>query len=119
MLGFLGLALSTSIAAIANGSVLVLLLRSRLGGLEGRRLGVVLVKITIASAAMAAAAIAVEGISFQLFPGSGLVAQIVRLTASIGGALVALAGAAVMLRIAEFEEMRSLIRLQVRKLLKR
>jgi putative peptidoglycan lipid II flippase len=119
MLGFLGLALSTSIAAIANGGVLVLLLRSRLGGLEGRRLAVALVKITIASVAMAAAAIALERLSFLFFPGSGLGAQIVRLTASIGGALVALAGAAAMLRIAELAEVGGQIRSQVRKLLTR
>jgi putative peptidoglycan lipid II flippase len=117
VLGFVGLALSTSIAAIANGGVLVLLLRSRLGGLGGRRLGVALVKITIASVAMSAAAIALERGALFLFPGRGVAVQILRLTAAIGGAFVALAGAAVILRIAEFAEVRRLAQSRVRKLL--
>ena len=38
VLGFRGLALGTAIAAIFNAGVLLWLLRSRLGGLDGRRL---------------------------------------------------------------------------------
>jgi len=37
-MGFRGLALATSIAALASGGLLVLLLRRRLQGIEGRRL---------------------------------------------------------------------------------
>jgi putative peptidoglycan lipid II flippase len=115
--GFLGLALSTSIAAIANGAALVWLLRSALGGLEGRRLFVALVKITIASAAMAVAAIALDRGASLIVPGRSVVAQLVRLGASIGGALVVLAVAAMILRIAEFTEVRRQMESRVRKLL--
>jgi peptidoglycan biosynthesis protein MviN/MurJ (putative lipid II flippase) len=109
--------LSTSIAAIANGAALVWLLRSALGGLEGRRLFVALVKITIASAAMAVAAIALDRGASLIVPGRSVVAQLVRLGASIGGALVVLAVAAMILRIAEFTEVRRQMESRVRKLL--
>jgi putative peptidoglycan lipid II flippase len=54
-LGFRGLALATSVTALADGGLLVLLLRRRLKGIEGDRLMIVLTKI-VASAAVAVAA---------------------------------------------------------------
>src|SRR5262249_50236294 len=54
VLGVRGLALGTSIAALVNGALLLLLLRTRLGGVEGRMLAARLGKIVIASVAMAA-----------------------------------------------------------------
>ena len=41
-MGFRGLALATAVAALGNGGLLVLLLRRRLGGIEAKRLTVVL-----------------------------------------------------------------------------
>src|SRR5262249_26919979 len=59
-MGFAGLALGTSIAAIANAALLLALLRARLGGLDGRRLLATLSKVTASAAVMAAAALAIE-----------------------------------------------------------
>src|SRR5262249_10492520 len=53
-MGFAGLALGTSIAAIVNAAVLLWLLRARLGGLDGRRLLTTLAKVTLSATAIAA-----------------------------------------------------------------
>ena len=116
-LGFRGLALGTSIAAIANAAGLVWLLRRRLDGLGDRALGVVFVKIVIAAAVMAAVAVAIQHEMNRVAPGMRLVAQTARLAASIGAGLTALAGMAALLRIAEFADAAAIIQLKVRKLL--
>src|SRR3989442_783974 len=56
LMGFRGLALATSIAALGNGGLLVVLLRRRLKGIDGRRLAIVLTKVLAAAAMMALAA---------------------------------------------------------------
>ena len=116
-MGFRGLALGTSIAALANGAALVWLLRRRLDGAEGRRLIAVLVKVTVAATVMALAARSIDVVMTGLVPGPSLTRQIVRLAASIGGALVVLALTAKLLRIAEFDEMIASLRVRVQKLL--
>ena len=60
LMGFRGLALATSIAALGNGGLLVVLLRRRLKGIEGERLAIVLTKVLVAAAAMAVAAWGIE-----------------------------------------------------------
>jgi putative peptidoglycan lipid II flippase len=117
LLGFSGLALSTSIAALANGTVLVWLLWRHLGGLEGRSLALVLVKIVLSAAVMGASAVAIDALMGRLAPGAHFIAQAIRLTASIGGALVVLALTAKLLRLAEFNELQTMVQRRVRKLL--
>jgi putative peptidoglycan lipid II flippase len=117
VMGFAGLALSTSIAALANGATLIWLLRKRLRGIEGRRLMVVLVKVTAAAAVMGFAAFVVDRVMNTLAPGAAVVIQVARLGTSIGCALTVLAMTAKLLRIAEFDEMRLLFFTRVQKLL--
>ena len=117
-MGFRGLALSTSIAAIVNGGALVWLLRGQLAG-EGRQLTAALVKVTIAAMLMAMSARASDRTLTELMPGSRLIVQIVRLGASIGCALAVLGTAAHLLRIAEFRELVAQSQVRVRKLLTR
>ena len=118
-MGFRGLALSTSIAALVNGGVLVWLLRARLDGLEGRRLSVAFAKTTAAAVAMAGAAVAIDYGANTLVSDSHIFVQSARLAGSIGGALVVLAIAAKLLRIAEFEDALQTVTSRVRKLLNR
>ena len=118
-IGVQGLALGTSIASIANGAALVWLLRGRLGSLDLRRLSVTFVKITASSVVMAVAATAIQHAMVRVLPGSGLVPQLLRLGASIGGGMAALAGAAKILRVDEFRDSVEMIRARVRKLLSR
>ena len=103
-IGFRGLALATSMAAFANGGLLVLLLRRRLNGIEGERVMIVLTKVVAAGAAMAVAAWGIEYEMTAWLPGQHILMQGTRLMAAIGGGLVVVAIAAKMLRIAPFED---------------
>ena len=108
-LGFTGLALGTSIAALFNATTLFLLLRRRLGGIHEARLAASFARIVLASAAMGATALAAGRVLESLMPGSGLPLQIVRLTGTIGVAVAVLAAAAWALRIREFTEAVALV----------
>jgi putative peptidoglycan lipid II flippase len=104
LMGFEGLALGTSIAALSNGAVLLLLLRHCLGGLNGGRLLTTATKITVAAVVMAVVAAGAERGAAAVAPGTNLFAQAIRLTMVILTALATLAAAARLLRIREFEE---------------
>ena len=101
-LGHRGLALGTAAAALLNAGVLLVLLRARLGGLEGRRLLVASVKISLASIAMALAAYYAERGLHVPFGGDDLVRQAVRVFGAIIIGMGMLAVCAHMLRVEEF-----------------
>ena len=109
VMGFRGLALGASIAALANGGVLVVLLRQRLAGIEGKRLAIVSTKIIAAAAAMAAGAWSIEHVMTGLVPGGQLFARTVRLAAAIGGGVAILVAFAKVLRIDELDEALSVL----------
>jgi putative peptidoglycan lipid II flippase len=102
VMGFRGLALGTAIAAAFNAVALLWLLRRRLGGLDGRALAVAVLKISVASAIMGAAAYYSIGGLSGLWPGNGELVRVVRLFGAIAIAIVALGAAARLLRIEEF-----------------
>ena len=104
LMGFQGLALATSVAALANGGLLAVLLRQRLQGIEGERLSMVLMKVLVAAAAMAVAAWGVDYVMTGLLPGRHILLQVVRLSIAIGGGLVVLALTAKLLKIEEFDD---------------
>jgi putative peptidoglycan lipid II flippase len=104
VLGFRGLALGTALAALVNAILLLWLLGGRLQGLEGGRIAVALIKITIASAAMGAAAYYSHAWLAAALPGRGLLQQLVQVVGAIGIAVVALGASARILRIAEFDD---------------
>jgi putative peptidoglycan lipid II flippase len=103
-IGYRGLALGTSIAALFNAMLLLVLLRRRLGGLDGRRVASSFLKIAIASIVMAAAVAGVDAASATWLPGNALVSQVVRLGVSILVALGVLTTAAHYLHIREFRD---------------
>ncbi len=109
-LGFRGLALGTSLAALANGGLLMLLLRRRLDGIGGGRLAVAFAKIVAASLVMAAVVSVVEPGAEAVVAGDSVAAQSIRLVLEIGSGLGALAGAARVLAIAEFREAATMVR---------
>lgn len=104
VMGYRGLALGTSIAALVNAGALLVLLHRRLEGLEARRVLVAFAKIVVASILMGVTAAAIDALAMTWWPGDGLLAQIGRLAASIGGAVLVLAAAAQVLHIPEFRE---------------
>jgi putative peptidoglycan lipid II flippase len=117
VMGFAGLALGTSLAALSNGTLLLWLLRRRLQGIGGRRLAATFLKVLAAALAMAATAVAVEQALGRFSPDRSVLMQIARLAAAIGAALTALVLSAKILRIHEFDESLSLVRERVQKLL--
>jgi putative peptidoglycan lipid II flippase len=108
-MGFRGLALGTSIAALFNAFVLLVLLRRQLAGLHESRLLTSLARIAAASAAMGAAAIAVDAGLERWWPSALLLVQLMRLAVTIGVAVAVLAGAAWLLRIGEFKDGMALV----------
>jgi putative peptidoglycan lipid II flippase len=103
-IGYRGLALGTSVAALFNAALLMFLLRRRLSGLDGRRVVSSFVRILIASIVMALAVALVDSAGATWLAGSALSRQIARLGASIMVALAVLAAAAHILHIPEFRE---------------
>ena len=117
VLGFRGLALGTSVAAIANGGLLLLLLRRRLHGIDGVHLAATCGKIVAASGVMAAVAVGVERWMTGVAPGTSTALQAARLAVAIGAGVVALGVSAKLLRVAELDAAIALARESVRKLL--
>lgn len=104
VLGFRGLALGTSLGALANSVVLLFSLRQHLHGIEARRLAAAFVKILMASLLMAAVSWYVERTLSGSFPGTGLFLQATRLGVAIVSGMLTLAGAAKLLRLEEFDQ---------------
>jgi putative peptidoglycan lipid II flippase len=116
-IGFQGLALGTSIAAIVNAALLLWLLRRRLGGMEGRRLLVTLLKVTVSSIVMAITAVAIQHAMDRAVPGTRLTPQAIRLGATIAGSLAALAVMATILGVEAFHDTVEMVQARVRKVL--
>jgi putative peptidoglycan lipid II flippase len=103
--GYLGLPLATSVAALFNCTVLTVLLRRRLGGIEGGRLAGSVVRIAVAAALMGGVAVGARIVMEAVLPGRALAIEIIRLVCTIGVAVAALAGTAFVLRIPEFHQL--------------
>ena len=118
MMGYTGLALGTSVAAIFNAAVQLAFLRRRLGGVDGRRIATTFLKMAIAAAVMAAAAWGADRGLQALLPGDAISIQFVRVAGAIAAALGVLALAAHLLRVPEFDEARGLVLGRVRRLVR-
>jgi putative peptidoglycan lipid II flippase len=80
--GHVGLAFSTSTVALVNFLLLALLMRRRLGGLEGRRLGATVLRISAATIPMAMVGWSVNELA-QALPMSGLALDFTRVIAAV------------------------------------
>ena len=103
-LGYSGLALGTSIAAMANALALLLLLHRRLNGLDLRRVLLLLGKVAVASAAMGAAAWATHDRLLDLWDSTGFALRLGRLASSIAIGLAVLLLSARLLRLRELDD---------------
>ena len=106
LMGFRGLALGTSIAALVNGGILLVLLRGRLGGLDTARVLRTFVKITVAAGLMGIAVWAAHGWLVDVVSGTSLFARLLQVFGSIGCGLLVLVVGARLLRIDELEQAR-------------
>ena len=109
VLGYRGLALGTSIAALFNAAGLLWLLHARLNGLDDRRVLSSLARIVIASLVMGMAALAVNDLLETWMGGDTFVYQAIRLLLTIVSALLVLGISAHFLRIREFREALALV----------
>jgi putative peptidoglycan lipid II flippase len=102
-LGFAGLALATSCAALVNAGLCVLVLRSHLDGLGGRPLAVTTLKVLVAAAVMSAVVAAVNHVAAPVGH-AGLARQAASLGLVILSGVGALALAARALGIEAFDD---------------
>jgi putative peptidoglycan lipid II flippase len=102
--GYRGLALGTALAALLNAATLMVLLRGRIGGIDGERVLGAFLKIAVASCVMAAAAIWSEQALRTAWPGNGLLPRLAHVSSGIGAGLLALVSAAKLLRVEELDQ---------------
>ena len=109
VMSFQGLALGTALSAIFNATLLLWVLRRRLGGLDGRRVTSSLVRITLASIIMGLAAWGTEHAIAAWLPAHTIPVLLLRVGAAIGVALAVLDVAARALGVQEFIEARAMV----------
>ena len=105
-MGFRGLALGTSIAALVNALVLLVLLHGRLGGLDVGRILATGAKITLAAILMGGVVWSSHRWLLGVLPGQDLTHRLMQVFGSIASGLVMLTVAARLLRIAEWDDLR-------------
>jgi putative peptidoglycan lipid II flippase len=103
VMGYQGLALGNSIAAVFNAAVLLLVLRRRVHGLNGWRLLSSCIRISIAAGAMGVVAAATHALFAQWLPGTGTLPRLVQLGGAMIVSLVVLVLTALALRIQEIK----------------
>ena len=103
-MGFAGLALGATIAALVHAGVLLWRLRDRVGSIGGRENLRVFVLITIAAVAMGAGAWGSHRVLEALVVGRSTIVRALRVFTSISVGLAILVGAAHLLRVDEFKE---------------
>ncbi|MDA1096217.1 MAG: murein biosynthesis integral membrane protein MurJ [Chloroflexi bacterium] len=106
VMGFRGLALGTSIAAIGNALVLYVLLHRRLGGLEAGPIIGTCAKISVAAMVMGGAVWMSHMWLLAFLPGTDLGHRLIQVFGSIAVGLVTLAIGARVLRIAAWDDLR-------------
>jgi putative peptidoglycan lipid II flippase len=108
-MGFTGLALGTAVSAIFNASTLLWLLRSRLGGLDGRRIAASFGRIGAASAVMGLAAWAMDAALAGWLPARSVSVMALRVGLGIVVGLLVLDASARVVRAQEFNEARAMV----------
>ena len=114
VMGFTGLALGTAASAIFNAAALLWLLRSRLGGLDERRIAASFVRICAASAFMGLAAWGTDAALAAWLPSRSVPVMALRVGSSIAAGLLVLDVAARLVRAQEFNEARALVLARLR-----
>jgi len=114
VMGFTGLALGTAASAIFNAAALLWLLRSRLGGIDERRVAASFARIGAASLIMGLAAWFADAVIASWLPSRTIPVMGLRVVSSIAVALFVLDQAARLLRAQEFNEARAMVLARVR-----
>ena len=107
VMGYQGLALGNAIAALSNGALLLVLLRRRLDGLDGRRIADSFARIAVAAVVMGAAVWQANLWFTALWVGPGWWTQLLIVASAIGVGLVVLDTTARLLGLAELSQARN------------
>ena len=106
--GTWGIPLSTAIVNIVGAAALLMLIRGRLGGIQGARTASSAIRVAAASAGAAAVAFGIwQPLDSQL--GRSFPAQVVSLGLALAGATGAYAGACKLLRVRELDALLRLV----------
>lgn len=108
-MGYRGLALSTSITAMVNATIQLVLLRREIQGLNGSQVAASAARVVMAALVMAVVTWGAYNAMLEVMPGPALSRQIIRLMTTISISLIVLAAAAHLLRIQEYAEARDLV----------
>jgi peptidoglycan biosynthesis protein MviN/MurJ (putative lipid II flippase) len=103
--GHVGVALATTLVSIANFLALMFLMRRRINRINGGEILTSLAKTVAASAVMSVAAFGVYYAIKGIFPGKGLIVQLVEAFVPIAAAGVVFIVAAKLLKIDEMERL--------------
>ena len=103
LLGVRGLALGHAVAYTFAATVAALILRRRLGSLEGRDLARGMARVLVAAALTAGAAWGASRLIFEAVGADTLIEQIVQVGTGVLAGLMIFVGAAVLFRMEEFE----------------
>ena len=104
LIGYQGLALGTSVAALANALVLLTVLNRRLGGLDIKQIITTGVKIAIASLVMGAAATLTHSWLLLSWVSDNFLTRFGSITVSIGVGLIVLVIASRLLQLTELDQ---------------
>ena len=104
LIGYQGLALGTSVAAIANALVLLIVLNRRLGGLNIKQIITTGVKIALASLAMGMAATLTHSWLILSWVSDNFLTRFGSITVSIGVGLIVLVIASRLLQLTELDQ---------------
>jgi putative peptidoglycan lipid II flippase len=104
LIGYQGLALGTSVAALANALVLLIVLNRRLEGLNTKQIVTTGVKITIASLVMGAAATLTHSWLLLSWVSDNVLTRFGSITISIGVGLIVLVLTSRLLRLTELDQ---------------
>jgi putative peptidoglycan lipid II flippase len=104
-LGLRGMALAHATSYLAGAATLVLLLRRRLGAIDGRRIGATVLKTTIAGIASAAAAAGVLEV-WETPVDVGVLTQAAHVGVAVAGGVLVFLISALILRVGEVDDLR-------------
>ncbi len=113
-LGYAGLALSASVVSTFSSITLLLLLRTRIGGVRGREITLALLKILPAAAVMGMTCYATVAVSHALASGPGMARDAADIVLGIPAGVASFYFAAVALKVPELAEARNAVMRKVR-----
>ncbi len=107
-LGLPGMAFAHATSYLVGAGVLLFLLRTRLGPIDGARIASTALRATIASIASAAAAVAVVEV-WDLPPDAGVLTQAIQVGAAVGVGVLVFLISALILRVTEVDDLKKAI----------